>query len=129
MSGPMENEEEKPMRSYKTLLVLAFLAAASMGVLFAQERPAPNMSFFITSAGPGNGGNLGGLKGADAHCSQLAAAVGSGNKTWRAYLSTAGEKGTGDVHARDRIGSGPCRTSKDCKLRQVWPTCIATTTS
>jgi hypothetical protein len=78
-----------------------------MGVLFAQERPAPNMSFFITSAGPGDGGNLGGLKGADAHCNQLAAAVGSGNKTWRAYLSAAGEKGTGDVHARDRIGSGP----------------------
>ena len=71
------------MRLYRTLLVLAFLAAASMGVLFAQERPAPNMSFFITSAGPGDGGNLGGLKGADAHCSQLAAAGGARSKTWR----------------------------------------------
>jgi hypothetical protein len=78
-----------------------------MGVVFAQEKPAANMSFFITSAGPGDGGNLGGLKGADAHCSQLATAVGAGNKTWRAYLSAAGEKGTGDVNARDRIGSGP----------------------
>ena len=103
----MESEEVRPMHSYKTSFVLAFIVAASTGILVAQERPAPNMSFFITSAGPGDGGNLGGLKGADAHCSQLAAAVGAGNKTWRAYLSTAGENGTADVHARDRIGSGP----------------------
>jgi hypothetical protein len=103
----MENEEEKPMSSCKTWLVLTVLALASMGVVLAQERPAPSMSFFITSAGPGDGGNLGGLKGADAHCSRLAAAAGAGNKTWRAYLSAAGEKGGADVHARDRIGNGP----------------------
>ena len=88
------------------------LTAAAMSLLsgaaLAQERPAANMSFFITSAGPGDGGNLGGLKGADAHCSQLAKAAGVGNKTWRAYLSaTAGGPGGGPVHARDRIGSGP----------------------
>jgi len=88
------------------------LTAAAMSLLsgaaLAQERPAANMSFFITSAGPGDGGNLGGLKGADAHCSELAKAAGVGNKTWRAYLSaTAGGPGGGAVHARDRIGSGP----------------------
>ena len=59
------------------------------------------LSFFITSAGPGNGADLGGLEGADRQCSVLAAAVGAGEKEWRAYLST------GDVNARDRIGSGP----------------------
>ena len=35
---------------------------------FAQQP----MSFFITSEGSGDGGNLGGLAGADAHCQQLA---------------------------------------------------------
>ena len=60
------------------------------------------MSFFITSEGPGDGANLGGLSGADAHCEALAAAVGAGGKTWRAYLSTSD-----GVNARDRIGDGP----------------------
>ena len=62
------------------------------------------MSFFITSAGPGDGANLGGLEGADGHCTMLAEAAGSSGKTWRAYLSTDGAAGT---NARDRIGSGP----------------------
>jgi hypothetical protein len=60
------------------------------------------MSFFVTSEGSGDsGGNLGGLDGADAMCQGLAEAVGAGDKTWRAYLSTD----TDD--ARDRIGAGP----------------------
>ncbi len=63
-----------------------------------------NMSFFVTSHGPGKGADLGGLKGADAHCQALAASVGAGGKTWHAYLSTQGE---GAVNARDRIGKGP----------------------
>lgn len=65
------------------------------------------MSFFITSIGLGNGGDLGGLEGADAYCQSLAASV--GDKTWRAYLSTAGENG---VNARDRIGNGPWYNAK-----------------
>ena len=60
-----------------------------------------DMSFFVTSAGPGDGANLGGLEGADAHCQTLAEAAGAGSRTWRAYLSTASE------NARDRIGTGP----------------------
>jgi hypothetical protein len=70
------------------------------------------MGFFITSAGPGNGGNLGGLDGADKHCQTLAAAVGAGNRTWRAYLSTQAEGGKGAVNARDRIGRGPWQNAK-----------------
>jgi hypothetical protein len=66
--------------------------------------PPPPMSFFITSAGPGRGGDLGGLAGADAYCQQLAAAAGRGGVTWRAYLSTQGPNA---VNARDRIGAGP----------------------
>jgi hypothetical protein len=65
--------------------------------------PMP-MSFFVTSIGKGDGANLGGLAGADAHCQALAAAAGRGAATWRAYLST---QGPGAVNARDRIGTGP----------------------
>ncbi len=60
-----------------------------------------SMSFFITSQGPGDGANLGGLAGADRQCLILAEAAGVTGKTWRAYLSTS------TVNARDRIGDGP----------------------
>ena len=92
------------------------LTAAAMSLLsgpaLAQERPAANMSFFITSAGPGDGGNLGGLKGADAHCTQLAKAAGVGKKTWRAYLSATAQGGQPAVNARDRIGAGPWHNAR-----------------
>jgi hypothetical protein len=64
-------------------------------------------TFFVTSKGPGNGGALGGLAGADAHCQALAKAEGSGDHTWRAYLSTTVVGGEAAVNARDRIGRGP----------------------
>ena len=80
---------------------LRFFAAA--GLLFGSALVAQEMSFFVTSSGPGDGGNLGGLAGADAHCQALADAAGHGDTVWRAYLST---QGPGAVHARDRIGSG-----------------------
>jgi hypothetical protein len=75
-----------------TALVCSLAAAA------AQENA---MSFFVTSAGPGNGGDLGGLAGADAHCTALAEAAGVTGRVWAAYLSTS------EVNARDRIGDGP----------------------
>lgn len=68
------------------------------------DEPPPEMGFFVTSVGIGDGGNLGGLAGADAHCQALADSAGAGDRTWQAYLSTQGE---GAVDARDRIGSGP----------------------
>ena len=74
----------------------------------AQAQQA-NMSFFVTSVGPGKGGDLGGLAGADKHCQDLAASVGAGAKTWHAYLST---QGAGAVNARDRIGKGPWMNAK-----------------
>ena len=64
-------------------------------------------TFFITSVGPGNGGDLGGLEGADAHCQTLAQAEYAGDHTWRAYLSTSATDTAPAVHARDRIGTGP----------------------
>ena len=68
-----------------------------------------NMSFFVTSHGPGKGADLGGLAGADKHCQELAASVGAGGKTWHAYLSTQGADAT---NARDRIGKGPWMNAK-----------------
>jgi hypothetical protein len=84
------------------------LALACAGLLAATTVPGvaqdAAMSFFVTSAGSGDGANLGGLEGADARCQSLAAAVDAGGKQWRAYLSTQGD---GAVNARDRIGTGP----------------------
>jgi hypothetical protein len=74
----------------------------------AQAQQA-NMSFFVTSAGPGKGADLGGLAGADKHCQDLAQSAGAGGKTWHAYLST---QGAGAVNARDRIGKGPWMNAK-----------------
>jgi len=90
--------------------LLAMLIAPATSIMFAQN--SPNMSFFITSAGSGNGANLGGLAGADAICQRLAASVGAGNKTWRAYLSTAASGNQVAVNARDRIGRGPWQNAK-----------------
>ena len=83
------------------LVVALLLVGLGSGAVLAQDS---QMTFFITSAGSGNGADLGGLEGADRHCQALAASVGAGDKTWRAYLSTTG---SGGVNARDRIGSGP----------------------
>src|ERR1700747_3745140 len=71
------------------------------------EKAAPMMNFFVTSEPIGDGGNLGGLAGADRHCQTLAAAVGAGNRSWHAYLSTQARPGRPAVNARDRIGTGP----------------------
>ena len=90
-----------------SVLGVMLLAMLISQALQAQDALAPTkMSFFITSAGPGNGADLGGLEGADQQCQALAEAAGAGHRTWRAYLSAR----TGDdaaVNARDRIGGGP----------------------
>jgi hypothetical protein len=81
--------------------VAGVLGVLALGIGVALAQAPANMSFFVTSKNPGKGGDLGGLAGADAHCQSLAAAVGAGNKTWHAYLSTS------TVNAKDRIGKGP----------------------
>src|SRR3982074_1220559 len=90
------------------------VAAASFLVLAAQPAPAQSAdtSFFLTSTGIGNGGNLGGLAGADNYCQTLAQAAGAGAQTPRAYLSTQAADGAPAVHARDRIGKGPWQNAK-----------------
>lgn len=96
---------------------MAVLAAAGLvglvGCAGMQAGPK-GMSFFVTSAGPGKGGDLGGLEGADRHCQALAQAAGAGDRTWRAYLSTQAPSlsNPGFVNARDRIGTGPWQNAK-----------------
>ena len=100
--------------SFPVKTVVACLAAA-----FALSPNAPasaqsaNATFFLTSNGIGNGGNLGGLAGADNHCQTLAQAAGFGApKTWHAYLSTQAADGKLAENARDRIGKGPWQNVK-----------------
>lgn len=92
-------------------VAFAVASTALAGLLpgAAVQAQQAEMTFFITSTGPGKGGDLGGLDGADKHCQALAQAAGAGAKTWRAYLST---QGANAVNARDRIGKGPWQNAK-----------------
>ena len=93
------------------LILFSLSAVAIFAQAQQKQAPAP-MTFFITSVGVGNGANLGGLAGADAHCQKLASAVGAGNRTWKAYLSTQAADAKPAVNARDRIGNGPWHNAK-----------------
>jgi hypothetical protein len=116
----------KSTRSFLSALIFAVLASSFLVLAQtppaapppaqgrAQAPPQP-MSFFITSVSKGDGGNLGGLTGADAHCQSLAAAAGRGAATWHAYLSTQGPNA---VSARDRIGSGPWYNARGQRVAQ-----------
>src|SRR5438128_9116328 len=105
------------MKNIAQIAVPACLAFVVMAVSPARAQTA-DTSFFVTSNGIGNGGNLGGLAGADNWCQTLAQAAGAGAKasgevkTWRAYLSTQASDGKPAVNARDRIGKGPCQNAK-----------------
>ncbi len=102
--------------------MLLGVAVLGLGVTGASttvhtQMPAP-LGFFITSVGSGNGANLGGLAGADAHCQALAKAAGAGNRTWRAYLSASPSSGQAAAHAKDRIGAGPWYNAKGVMVAQ-----------
>lgn len=93
---------------FKTSVAAAgLMMAAVLGMAPMALADAASMSFFVTSVGKGDGANLGGLEGADAHCAALAQAAGSTKTSWKAYLSTTAPQGEAGVNARDRIGKGP----------------------
>ena len=96
-------------RKFVALSAAAMLGLGSSSVAWAD---GASMSFFVTSAGKGDGANLGGLDGADAHCAALAMAAGSTKTSWKAYLSTTAPQGEAGVNARDRIGKGPWQNVK-----------------
>jgi hypothetical protein len=90
----------------KAVSILAICAVALVSGVSAVAAQDAEISFFVTSQGPGDGADLGGLEGADAHCQSLAGQVDAGDKAWRAYLSTS------TTDARDRIGSGPWHNAR-----------------
>jgi hypothetical protein len=95
----------------RQLVKLASIALLTLGVGVASAQQSA-MTFFVTSTGSGKGADFGGLGGADKHCQTLAAAVGAGKHTWRAYLSASPTGTLPAVDARDRIGKGPWQNAK-----------------
>lgn len=95
----------------KARLAVALVACLPLITIMAKADPAA-MTFFVTSVGSGDGANLGGLDGADAHCTALAKAAGSPRTNWKAYLSTTAPNGEAGINARDRIGKGPWQNVK-----------------
>jgi hypothetical protein len=100
------------MTSKIGLPLLAAVALTGLALSADGQAQQAGMSFFVTSVGKGNGADLGGLAGADAHCQALATAAGATRTNWRAYLSTTEPGGTAGVNARDRIGNGPWQNAK-----------------
>ena len=100
------------MITYRGLLVFAALLSLGFAAAPAAQAQQADMTFFVTSAGPGKGADLGGLDGADAHCATLAKAAGAKATAWKAYLSTTAPGGDAGVNARDRIGKGPWQNAK-----------------
>jgi hypothetical protein len=104
----------------RTILVALALGLSTSA--YAQDKPKAkaqkkaDMTFFVTSVGKGNGADLGGLEGADAHCNALAKAAGSKHTNWKAYLSTTAPGGDAGVNARDRIGKGPWHNAKGVRV-------------
>lgn len=109
------------MSNRKLKNALAVAGALSLvGTYVAQAQTKPqDMGFFVTSVGKGNGADLGGLDGADAHCQALAKAAGSTSSNWKAYLSTTAPGGDAGVNARDRIGKGPWKNAAGTVIAQT----------
>jgi hypothetical protein len=104
------------MNTKMRLSIFASAALLSLGLSGSGQSQQANVTFFVTSVGPGKGGDLGGLAGADQHCQSLAQAAGAGNHTWRAYLST--NLAGGSINARDRIGRGPWQNAHGVVIAQ-----------
>jgi hypothetical protein len=100
------------MKKKSRLSLLGALATVALGVTASVQAQQASMTFFVTSVGKGNGADLGGLEGADAHCMAVARAAGSTQTNWRAYLSTTMPGGDAGINARDRIGRGPWQNAK-----------------
>jgi hypothetical protein len=107
-------------RIKSVVVVYAFLILLGSSFVLAQQPaqqpPQQPMTFFVTSAGSGDGAKLGGLAGADQICQTRAQAAGAGNHTWHAYLSTQASGGQTAVNARDRIGAGPWYNAKGARI-------------
>jgi hypothetical protein len=102
------------MKTLYLSIITVTVAVLVITWVMAQDRDT-SMSFFVTSAGPGNGADLGGLKGADALCQKMAAAGGAASGNWRVYLSVSANDGKAAVNARDRMAKVPGTMPKELK--------------
>src|SRR6266849_8103586 len=100
------------MKTRIWLPLLAAVASTGLASTAAVHAQQACMTFFVSSVGKGNGADLGGLAGADAHCQALAKAAGATATNWHAYMSTTEPGGAAGVNARDRIGKGPWQNAK-----------------
>jgi len=106
-------KNKRNVLSMVSAMLLSTVFTGAQAQYAAQHAPQKSdMTFFVTSTGPGKGADLGGLDGADRYCQTLAKAAGAGNHTWHAYLSTSAAGSSPAVNARDRIGEGPWRNAK-----------------
>lgn len=115
----MSQPKPSPISRAVIVIAIAVSASAACSSLPAAGADAADKTgtgFFVTSAGPGRGADLGGLAGADAQCQALAASAGAGNRTWRAYLSQRPAANVPGVNARDRIGKGPWRNARGATI-------------
>jgi len=108
----------KPASCLSVLTVFLALSACAPQANQQAASTANPMTFFLTSAGSGNGADLGGLAGADRRCQDLAQAAGAGAHTWHAYLSASAAGGAAAVNARDRIGNGPWQNARGVIVAQ-----------
>ena len=106
------------MKNFRAVAPLALLTLALGSCATYELYGQYNMTFFVTSTGSGKGADYGGLAGADGHCQALAAAVGAGHRTWRAYLSASPSRASPTQHARERIGRGPWQNAKGVVIAQ-----------
>src|SRR6188508_1515027 len=112
----MQTLAQQSRAVFACAVAVCSFAACSDSEDDASDEPAntSDVTFFVTSTT--QDGNLGGLEGADGICDELATAVGSGNRTWRAYLSA--ENGGDPINARDRIGEGPWENAMGVTLAE-----------
>jgi hypothetical protein len=116
------------MKHTPAISLAVIFALLSLTWIAGSQEQKSNMTFFITSVGSGKGADLGGLAGADKHCQSLAQAAGTGNRTWRAYLSASEADGKPAVNARDRVGKGPWQNAKGVVIaKDLDELCTATT--
>src|SRR6202521_1366585 len=117
LAVPSTHSEETQMTRIKSVVVVyALLILLGSSLVLAQQPPQQPMTFFVTSAGSGDGAKLGGLAGAAQIRQAPAQASGAGSHTWHAYLSTQASGGQPAVNARDRIGAGPWYNAKGARI-------------
>ena len=117
---PLKRRDPMNKKTFAFSLMIA--CALALQPALAQDT---SLSFFITSAGPGNGAALGGLAGADAHCQKLEPAAKPGAPTSVRARRMARRLSTPAIASAKARGTTP----RVCKSPRTWPTCTPARTN